>query len=1055
MKGTLGWFIDNPVAANLLMVIIMFGGLMGISSLNKELFPNVVPNVIEISVPYPGAGPREVEEQICIKIEEAIYNIEGIKRLRSYARLGNGRVVVEVESGYDLQQIYNDIKTQVDAIATFPGDTEQPVIFQGKNRTRILRVALAGNIGEAELKAFGTQVRNELSELHNVDVVELRATRRDEIGVEISEFELRRHNLSFDDVVDAIRQSSINIPAGVIRSEAGDFQLQTQGQAYTAQDFEQIPLITNNDGTRILIGDIATVTDGYEDINRYVSFNGKQAVFVDVFGAEDPDIIKTSEAVNEYVEKLKKRAPEGIEVSVWSDLTFMFEGRMTLLANNAIGGLILVFLILMLFLRPKLAVWVAVGIGTAYMGALWVLPYVGVSINMLSMFAFLLILGIVVDDAIIVGESIYTQQQNGVLGKTGALKGVNGVYKPVLFAVISTMVVFIPMLFLPGDASKFLWSIPAVIICSLAFSLIESFWILPSHLAGMKPVKPAKNTLRLLFERVREKFSGALDVFAKKIYFPVLDKSQRHYPVTLLLFIMAFAISISLIKIGYVKTTFQSNPQMDWIQAEITYPDGYPQQKFLETIRRIEASVPEMQQDPELLERGYGDNFVLHNLTWVSGSKAWVVLELSHNSELNLDSGFIAERWREYIGELPEAEKFMLGYTANGDDSDLAIDVFAYDTDVLAAASAELQELLRAYPGVDNVRDSLQTARDDIDIRLKPQAENMDITLRDVARQVRQGYFGTEAQRVPRQNEDVRVMVRYPESERSTPDFIDQIQLRSQVNTEIPFDHVAVAEFVPGFTQIERTDRRRSIEITADIQEDVTSTQYVMKDILERNKEALESKYPGLKVGAGGDSQEQAEFMVALVQAFAFSVLIIYVLMAIEFKSYLKPLGVLSAVPYGMMGAIFGHWMMGFAVDIASYFGILAAAGVVVNDNLVLIDRINQLRAEKVPVHQALLQAGRDRFRPVILTSITTFIGLVPIMLDNSMQAQFLIPMVASIAFGILFATGVTLLFVPAMYLAGARMQYHILRIRGKDTGDNNIEDESDFGQQEANWARN
>ncbi|MFT5083725.1 MAG: multidrug efflux pump subunit AcrB [Lentisphaeria bacterium] len=490
---------------------------------------------------------------------------------------------------------------------------------------------------------------------------------------------------------------------------------------------------------------------------------------------------------------------------------------------------------------------------------------------------------------------------------------------------------------------------------------------------------------------------------------------------------MAFVFSISLVSNGYVERQFQSNPPMDWVVAEIAFPEDYPQEDLMATVHFI----PLVEGDKTLEDKGYGENFILHNLTWVHENRVWVVLELAHDSELNLDPGLIATRWRSYIGELPNIEKFELGYTANDNDADIALDLFAYDIDTLDRASQEVALLLKAYAGVHSVRDSLETARDDIDISLKPGAEVLGVSLGSTAKHVRQGYFGQEAQRIPRLNEDVRVRVSYPKQERSTVERITDIRVKTADNREVPFEAVAEVNFVPGFTRIERTDRRSSIQVTGDITEGQANTNFVMEDFMAKHKDNLEQKYAGLKVGKGGNSQEEQEFMAGLLKAFAFSLLPIYALMSIEFKSYVKPLGVLSAVPFGIMGATFGHWIMGFAIDIASFFGILAAAGVVVNDNLGLIDRINQLRRENVPVRQALMQASRDRFRPIVLTSLTTIIGLVTIMLDSSMQARFLMPIVVSLAFGVLFATFITLLFVPVLYLAGAKLRK---RIRGRST---------------------
>ena len=1031
MNASIAWFVRNPIASNLLMILILAGGIIGGSGMGKEVFPSTPVNFITVSMPYPGAGPREVEEQIVVRIEEAIYSIEGIKSISSQARQSRGIVTIEVDDNYDMTKMLNDIKSNVDSIITFPADAERAIVREEIAREEVIRVALFGDANEAVLREYGQRIRNELAALPNVDFVDLWGVREPQIDIELSEINMRRYGISFDNVVKAVRQSSLNLPAGTIRADSGDIQIQTRGQAYLEEDFNNIIVSSRADGTEIKIADVARVIDGFEERNLRTRFNGHKAIFLGISVGKNPDVVATTDAVKNYVEAGSSFLPPSLQLATWRDYSNMFSGRLALLSKNAFGGLILVFIVLMLFLRPQLAFWVALGIAIAYMGALWVLPTIGLTLNMMSMFAFLLILGIIVDDAIIVGESIYRHQQLGQDGDTAAKLGTQSVSKPVLLAVVSTMIVFLPMLFLPGMWPKFLWAIPTVTLVALSFSLIESLWILPSHLAKMQPEKPATSRAGIALRKIRHRFADGLSQFSSDIYTPFLKHALNWRGLTLVGFFLAFVLSITLLGAGYIQQRFMPDVPSDFLSMRIVMPDGYSVDGKVEITKRAERAAKLLVDDPVIKERVDTDKLIANQLAFMYGDTIRLMLELQPDMSGEIDPTLVAERWQSLIGEIPQAKTFSVNASAAGRDDGARVTAVltSNNLDQLTAAAFFLKDRMRDIPGARNIRDDIHSGRSDIDISLRPYANNFGIGLSDVARQVRQGFYGAEAQRVPRGRDDVRVMVRYPKHERSQVDTLDTMRIRTPNGTEVPFYSVAEASYVPGYTRINRQDRQRSVKISAQATTGKMTVDEMAQILFNEIGPELQRLYPDVYLKKDVQLAEQDEFFSSAIKLFMLALGMIYILMAVEFKSYLKPLGVLSAVPFGIMGAIFGHFMMGLSFSVLSFLGVLAASGVVVNDNLVLIDRINQLRDQGVGVKDALIQAGQDRFRPIILTSLTTFIGLAPILLETSMQARFLIPMVASLAFGVLFATVVTLVFVPCLYLSGANLK---ARLSGK-----------------------
>jgi multidrug efflux pump subunit AcrB len=1020
------WFVRNPVAANLLMVLIIIGGLTSLPALDKQYFPDFELNVVSVTMPYPGAGPSEVEEQICIRIEEAVHDLNGVKEIRSTARQNSGTVLIEAESGYDMQRLTAEVKNRVDAITSFPVDAERPIVSELAHRHEMMTITLAGDIGERNLKLLGERLRDEMSTLPYVSVVELTSPRAYEVAVEVSEYTLRRHGLRFDDVVNAIRGSSLNLPAGAIKAEAGDILLQTRGQAYERADFEDIVLLSKRDGARVLLGDVATIVDGFEDRDLSNRFNDKPSLNLEVFVTGSPNVLRTDEAVRGWLEAARQRLPAGVEMEIWKNQTDPFKSRVETLLKNGIGGLMLVFLVLVLFLRPLLAMWVCVGIAVAFLGCLWLLPYTGVGLHMISLFAFLLILGIVVDDAIIVGEAIHSRQEAGIPGAQGAITGAQGVVKPVMFAVISTMIFFTPMYFMPGDMAQVAGSIPTVVILALGFSLVECLLILPSHLSHMRPMKPGTHPVARRLEILREKCADSMLEVSALYYRPFLEKCLRSNLLTMSVFLVALMLSLAVYGGGWIRSAFFPEIQSDWVVTRVELPEGGPFQRTLDLLHQIEdaAVAVKNEYNGEARESGAAIQPLGHISSYGGDNQIRIYIELR---DPDIDSREVSRRWRELIGDVGPVEDYTVEYTFNRTGKPISLVLSAGSVEALQWTSDQLNAVLETYPGVYNINDSMQAPREEIELDLKPAAENLGITRADLARQVRRAFYGAEAQRIPREKEDVKVMVRYPERERLSVDSLSEMRIRTPDGREVPFETVADVRFVPGYITIDRLDRKRTLELTAEVLPDGTQPRVILNEILKERLPEWQALYPTLSVALDGELEEEQEFSTALMKYMGLSMLIIYGLMAVPFRSYWQPFIILTAVPFGIMGSIVGHLVMGWTISMFSLLGVLACAGVVVNDNLVLIDRINQMRDQGHPVVESLLLAGQDRFRPIILTSITTFIGLLPIMSETSVQAQFLIPMVISLAFGVLLATGVTLIFVPALYLFGeqvrARMQ--------------------------------
>lgn len=1010
------------------MLAMLIGGYIGAANVAKETFPTQVENRIRINMVYPGAAPSEVEQQLLIRIEEAITSLPGIFQITSEAREGSGSVVVEVTEGHDVRELLNDIKSRVDAINTFPIAAERPTIAQDVNRMFLMWAALYGDADLKELKRLGFQIRDEMSLLEGISEVVITGLKTDEVAIEISESNLRRYHLSFSEVAQAIRDSSLNVPAGTIKSKDGDIQIQTRAQAFDFEDFSQIVVRSHADGSRLLLSDIAEIRDGFSEEDVIFTMNGKPGLNFEIKMSDDPMLFEGTENAQKYVQEFNELLPDDLVFKINFESKSMFDSRFNLLKNNAISGLILVFIVLVLFLRPLLAFWVVTGIATTFAGAIWLLPFFNVSINMLSMFAFIMVLGIIVDDAIIVGESVYRHQQRGEEGREAAISGTRTVLRPVILAVVSTVIFFLPMMTVPSEVLIFTRSIFYVVLLCLLFSLVESLFVLPSHLSHMKAPKPATLPPFIWLEWLRKQFGGRLDRFSTEVYRPSLRRALTNKLVVSVSFVSVFVISLGLVSSGWVGVSFFPNVPQPMVQINFSMPDGTSFERTKVVANHIREQVDILSADPELLEKNGGKAFVREVNRSVNGTSGNVFVGL-HSSEFReLGTGEIADALRELIGPLPEAKSYSLSgnLSESGPEITLNLNMLSNLRSDQQSAVDAISEALAAFPGVFNVRSDLESARTEVELELKPHAESLGITLGDVARQVRQGYYGEEIQRIPRSKEDVRVMLRYAADERRRLDSLDSMRIRTEDGRELPLSAVADIKLVPGVSTIRRIDRRRNIVVTAEVS-DGHDAQAIVNALLENNLEQWKKQFTGLKLGVDGSLRTQAQFQDTFFVDFAKFSIITFVLFAIVFRSLFQPFLILLAVPFGFVGAVWGHLLLGLNISFFSFFGFLACSGVVINDNLVLLERINTLRERGETLLDAILHAGVDRFRPIVLTSVTTFVGVAPIFFQTSEQAQFLIPMVAALAFGVLFSTVVTLFFIPIVYLAGQNLKSVVL----------------------------
>ena len=1016
-KGLIAWFARNNVAANLLMWLLIVGGLFGAFSIQKQVFPNFEFDVINVRVPYLGAAPQEVEEGVLLKIEEAVKDLEGIKQLNSRAVEGMGTVSIQVEEDYDVQSLLDEVKVQVDAIPSFPADTEKPVVYRQKIQQDVIWLSVYGDASERELKEFAKDLRDDIANLPGISSVQVVGARDYEISVELSEVDLQKYNLTFADVVMRLSQTSVDLPGGSIRTENGDILLRTKGQAYTGWDFSQIVLLTNANGTRVTLGDVAYINDGFIENDQYALFDDKPAVSLRVQAVGDQNALEISEQVNNYIDTKKAEFPAHISADTWGDSSFYLADRLNMMLENMFFGALLVFLVLSLFLKIKLAFWVIVGLPVCFLGTLLVMPLdmIGVSINMLSLFAFILVLGIVVDDAIIMGESAYSEIDKKGHSTDNVIAGVKKVAMPATFGVLTTIAAFSPMLMVSGPFGIIWKTIGMVVIVCLVFSLIESKLILPAHLVHMnlKPYDPAKANG---FQKFRDFFSEGIKSFINNKYAPFLEKAIRNRYTTVATFLAMLIITIGLFGGGIVRFVFFPNIPSDFMIASFELEPGSSLEQRDSVLNTLREAMHRMD---EKVEQDTGERVIKHAIAFDNGNLGGEIFaELTKGETRTLTDFEIQDMWREELPEIPGVKSFNINSPGGpGGGSDLSFEFSSGDIKALRAISDELKEALDAYEGVTDINDTFSGGSEEIQLALKPQADALGITLQQLGQQVRFGFYGAEVQRIQRDDEEIKVMVRYPRAERSSIEHLENMRVRAPNGQEIPFEQVATFTVGQGFDSIIRVDGKRSVTVTAAVDKALMDPSEVTNDVIDKLMPDLLERYPNVEFQLQGNSKEQADAMLSLMKGLLFALFAIYTLLAIPLKSYSQPFIIMSVIPFGIVGAIIGHLVLGMAVSVLSICGIIALSGVVVNDSLIMVDFVNRARKEGFSLMEAAISAGTQRFRAIILTSLTTFMGLMPIVFEKSLQAQIVIPMAISLAFGILFATIITLLLVPALYL--------------------------------------
>jgi len=1008
MNSLIAWFARNTVAANLLMIGIIASGLLSYLTMGKEVFPTIPVNFMQISVSWPGASPEEVEEQIVLRVEESIVDLHNIDSIQSTAGEGFASIFIEANPKVDMNDFVAEIKTRMDGIQGLPRDIEPPRVEALKAEDNLMGVVLYGNAEERVLKSLAKEARDQLGTLPGAADIQTNGARDEEVSIELSEVDMQRYGLTFDEVASAIRRSSVDLSGGTIKTSSGEIKLRAQNRADNENDFENIILRQTADGATVRVGDVANVIDGFVDVDFIARMDGSPAILMLIKSSEGMNVVETSDAVHKWIEEYRKTLPDGVEAVLWWDSSEAFKGRLSTISGSAMLGLLMVFIVLILTLRPKVAFWVTAGIFTAYAGAFIFLPGNGVTLNILSLFGFLLVLGVVVDDAIVVGENIHTESHNSDDAVENAILGTQLVAKPVFFAVLTTMIAFLPWLLLTGIQVQFTRHITITIIGALAFSLIEAFFILPAHLSKLHPREHLNR-----FSMFQKKIADGIVNFAKEKYRPFAFKAVANRYLTASIFAVGFMLSVTFMATGWVKFSFMPEIENDGMRVEITMPNGTSFERATQVWQQVETAG--LKIDPHFADRNDTDEkLMVHYFGFVQPTRIFAFYDMQSGNTRSIPIKEIGDYFRAAIGDIPDAEEIEIQSSFNGGDTSLSFAVYADETEDLRKAVDELHEKLLTYDLVYQVTNSLQPANDELHIELLPGAEKLGLTLDTVSRQVRQAYYGEEVQRIAREGGDAKVMVRYPREMRRSLDSLQTMRLRSADGSEVPLFSAVDLTLKPGVDRIRRRDRKRNASVSAGLPDE--AREEIRKDLNENFFPQWLADNPNVSRSVTGQAQGQAEFLQEVISLYVMALFAMYAAIAIAFRSYFLPLVVMIAIPFAFMGSVFGHMIWGIKLALFSFFGIAAAIGVVVNDNLVLVDHALRLKAKGADAYHAAVESATARFRPILLTTVTTVIGLVPMMLDDSLQLQDLKPTVISLSFGVFFAFFVTLFLVPSLY---------------------------------------
>ncbi|MEM9729776.1 MAG: efflux RND transporter permease subunit [Myxococcota bacterium] len=1056
-RGPIAWMAKNAVASNVLMLVLIVGGLVTLASgIKQEVFPEVELDVVSIQVDYPGASPAEVEQAVILAVEEEVRGIDGVKKVTSTSREGIGMTFVELLLGTDQDRALNDTKSAIDRITSFPQDVERPVVSLISNRQQVISLVLYGDVDEATIRAVAEASRKEILRDDRVTYVELSGIRPLEISIEVPQAELRKYGLTLDEVAQRIRGASVELPGGAVKTDAGEILLRTTERRDRGEEFGEIILLSQPDGSQVRVRDIATVVDGFEENDREATYNGQRAAMINIYrvGSETP--LTVAAAGKEYVQKLQETLPDGLHAAPWFDTAEMYEQRISLLMNNARLGLLLVLLTLGLFLEGRLAFWVTLGIPISFAGSLLFLPVSDVSINMISLFAFIITLGMVVDDAIVVGESIHKHRTDGEGPLEAAIKGAREVSQPVVFAILTSCVAFSPMLMVPGVMGKFFRVVPIVVIAVLIISLVESLWILPAHLSHPMPwwLRVVLSPYLWFMDLVaRAEMPGRLQRFIQNAYVPLLRRALewRYFTVTLGVATLLFTMGYTA---GRIPFTFLPKVEGDMITAHLKMPVGTPAastEAIADAIAGHARSLIETaneRNEVDTVSRGIYEEVGAasqlepgpEGMLGKEGSHlATVMVYLNDAAERDFTTQKYVSDWRDAIGEIPGAESLTFTYEVGVEPgSPVDIQLIHDDVPTLEAAAERLAQEIGSYSGLRDIDSGVTKGKEQLDFRLTDEAVAQGLTEFELARQVRGAFFGSEAVRQQRGRDEIRAYVRLPLDERRSLYNVEQLIIRTPSGGEMPLSMAADLERGRAYTVINRTDGRRTISVTADISGEDANANEIVGQILDREVPQLMADFPGLAFSLGGEQEQQADTMRALGLGFMLALIVMFSMLAVVFRSYSQPLLIMSAIPFGFVGAVWGHVLMGFNLSVMSMMGLVALSGVVVNDSLILIVAINRYREDGMSLWDAVVAGGARRFRPILLTSLTTFFGLLPMIFERSVQARFLVPMAVSLGFGVLAATFIMLLIVPSSYIiledARRRGGNLFARLRGRPT---------------------
>lgn len=1019
-RGPFAWMACNPVAANLLMFILLVGGMIMAIQTTKNVFPEFTFDQISIRVIYPGATPAEMEKSVVFAIEQSLDGIDGIDDNSAYISSGSAVIYLDLEDGVDNNIVLQDVKAEVDRITTFPQEAETPIIALAQGHVEVATLILSGNDDMHVLHYWGEIIRDELSESSNVARVDLEGVRDMEVHVEISQNTLRRYGLKLDDVAIAISNNALEQGGGTLKSAAGDIMMRMNERRDYAEDFTSIPIRTNPDGSQLLLDDIAQISDGFEDVKTWAEYNGEKTVFLAVYKNDSKDPSTVMKSVMEVVNYYNDVLPGELRLSIRNNLAKVYEDREKLLTSNAITGVVLVFLCLALFLRPSLAFWVSLGIPVSVLGSFWFFMPFNLTINIISMFAFIVTLGIVVDDAIVVGENVSAWQEKGVPPLEAAIRGVQEVGGPVIFSVLTNIITFLPILFVPGVLGKIWVALPLVVLAVFICSLLESLFVLPAHLAHTSSPKKIDHSQKIsilrhpyqYFEQKQDAFSMGFVYFVEYRFGAFLNIILYNRYITMAVSIGVLILTIAYVNSGRMGFDLMPRTESDYAYAEAMLPAGSP----ISEINRIKNHMVEAAKG--VIEQNGGDTLSRGISVFVKENSIVVRVFMEEPHIRPIGTIKLTNLWREAVGTIPGVEYVLMEADRGGPGSgkSLTVRLSHRDSNILNAAAKELGTIISGYAGIGDIDTGISKTKRQFDLKILPVAEQLGFTARDIALQVRAAFEGVIALRQQRGNNEVTVRVRLPEEDRKRLDTFENLVLRSPSGREVMLRDVVDVHDTQADSVIRHVNGRRTATISANITPS-SATGLMMETVETEIMPSFIANYSGLSWEFGGRQEDMRDSTSVMINGLLMALLGVYALLAIPFKSYSQPLIIMLSIPFGIVGAIIGHLVMGYSLSIISLFGIVALSGVVVNDSLVLIDFANKRRHNGFDEFTAIRQAAIQRFRPILLTTLTTFVGLTPIIFETSRQARMMIPVALSLGFGVLFATIICLFIVPSFYL--------------------------------------